>query len=110
MTNETKAKIDFVAFLSGLMVEGMIAMGIVENPVTQKAEKNLDHAQMVIDTVSMLKDKTKGNLSVVEESKVDDILHQMRMAYVASLEGKTEAKEANDEQKKSDQKVEDNEK
>ena len=35
----------------------------VAHPVTGKTEKNVDQAKFLIDTLSMLKDKTKGNLN-----------------------------------------------
>jgi len=76
-------KINFTMFISGLIAEGMISLGMLENPITKKKEKNLEHASSVIDVVEMLKEKTKGNLSKEESTAMDDALHQLRMVYVS---------------------------
>ena len=39
-------------------------------------------ARQTIDTLSLLKDKTKGNLTSKEESLLQNALYEMRMAYV----------------------------
>jgi hypothetical protein len=72
----------FTIFLSSVSMQAMIAMGKIDNPVTGKAEKSLEQARFLIDTLGILKDKTKGNLSSDEERLLDDSLFNLRMMYV----------------------------
>jgi hypothetical protein len=91
MTNGTETKMDFMLFISGVLMEGMMALGAIENPVTKKTETDLRHASQVIDMLDMIKEKTAGNLTDEESSGLDRVIHQMRMLYVKSA-GDTEDK------------------
>ncbi|MDP8298837.1 MAG: DUF1844 domain-containing protein [Candidatus Tantalella remota] len=85
-------KVDFTGFLSGLMAEGLIALGVIEHPHDQKMHKDLRHATMVIDTIALLKEKTEGNLTKEEAVAIEGALHQLRMMYVAAGEPSSEKK------------------
>ncbi|MBD3378942.1 MAG: DUF1844 domain-containing protein [Candidatus Omnitrophica bacterium] len=87
-------KVTFTGFLSGIAAEGMMALGMIENPVTKKTEKNLGHAGSVVDLLEVIKLKTQGNRTREEDKLLDDILHQLRMAYVSFLESKDAKPEA----------------
>ncbi|MDD4012671.1 MAG: DUF1844 domain-containing protein [Candidatus Omnitrophica bacterium] len=91
-------RVDFNAFLSGLMAEALVAMGIVKNPLTGKNSKNMGHARIVIDTIEMLKDKTKGNLSADEDGNITNVLHQLRMMFVSGLEDRGSAEKRTKEE------------
>ncbi len=71
-----------LVFLSSLSMQAMIAMGKMENPVTGKTDKNLDHARFLIDTLHILKEKMKGNLNQEEERFFEESLFNLRMTYV----------------------------
>lgn len=73
---------DFGLFLSGLMIEGLIALGEVENPVTKKKEASLDQARYIIDVIAMLEEKTKNNLTPEEKDAISHILYELRMRYI----------------------------
>jgi hypothetical protein len=66
-----------------LATQTMIAMGQIPNPLTGKAELRLKQAKHYIDTLGMLEEKTAGNRTADESALFDDLLHQLRMAYVA---------------------------
>ena len=72
----------FGLFIYGLMMEAMIAFGEAENPLTKKKEMNTPHAKFLIDTLDMLKSKTKGNLTKDEEDMLEGILYELRMRFV----------------------------
>lgn len=76
-------KADFNAFVSSMAMEALIFLGELPNPVSKKKEMNLDQARYVIDTLSILKEKTKGNLSEDEANNLDNILYELRTAFVA---------------------------
>jgi hypothetical protein len=88
--NTSEVKIDFSVFISGLMAEGLAAMGLLQHPLAKDIKKDMRHANMVIETLAMLKAKTTGNLTPEEDKTLEEILHQLRMGYVALLkdEGK----------------------
>ncbi len=60
----------------------MISMGKIKNPVTNKVEKNFEHAKIYIDTLDMLFEKTKGNLSKTEDNFLKDTLKELKLVYV----------------------------
>jgi len=72
----------FTIFLSSLSMQAMIAMGKLENPMTGKAEANLEQARFLIDTLGIIKEKTKGNLVAEEETLLNEALFNLRMMYV----------------------------
>lgn len=74
---------DFNLFISSLSMQALILLGEMDSPFTHKKEINLDQAKYVIDTISMLKDKTSGNLTEEEIGFVDNILYELRMKYTA---------------------------
>lgn len=60
----------------------MMAMGKIKNPVTDKIDRNLEHAKIYIDTLDMLLAKTKGNLSEYEEKFLVETLKELKLNYV----------------------------
>lgn len=79
---ETYHEPSFKIFLSSLSMQAMIAAGKLENPLTKKIEKNLEQARYLIDTIGILKEKTKGNLTKEEENLLDESLFSLRMMYI----------------------------
>jgi hypothetical protein len=73
----------FEMLLTTLATEAMVALGQIPHPATGKAETSLDHAKYFIDTLEVLQQKTKGNLTAPEAQALEEVLHQLRMAYVA---------------------------
>jgi len=72
----------FTAFVSGLATQAFMTLGLVENPLTGKKEKDLDAAKHLLDTLGMLQEKTQGNLTPREASHLEELLYSLRMAYV----------------------------
>jgi len=72
----------FTIFLSSLSMQAMIALGKINNPISKEKEKNMEQARFLIDTIDIIKEKTKGNLNPQEESLINDSLFNLRMMYV----------------------------
>ena len=72
----------FEALVTTLATEAMFALGQIPHPETGQAERRPQQARYLIDTLEMLAEKTKGNLTPAEERMLDTILHQLRMAFV----------------------------
>ncbi|MFH1441790.1 MAG: DUF1844 domain-containing protein [Candidatus Omnitrophota bacterium] len=79
---------DFGFFVTTLALQAAISLGQMENPATNKKEENLPQAKFIIDTLSMLKEKTKGNLTAEEDQMLDNLLYELRTQYIAKNEGK----------------------
>ena len=62
--------------------QAMMALGKLANPVTGKAEKNLDAARMFIDLLEMLERKTTGNLAPDEAKVLKATLTDLRLMFV----------------------------
>ncbi len=71
----------FVTHIMALSQLGMIHLGQIENPATNKAEADLPAAREVIDLLGMLRDKTQGNLTPEEQNLLDTWLYQLRIAF-----------------------------
>lgn len=64
----------------------LMSMGKIKNPVTERIERNLDHAKIYIDTLDMLLAKTKGNLSEYEEKFLIETLKDLKLNYVDEVD------------------------
>ena len=54
---------NFNTLISSMAMEALILLGELPNPITKKKEELLDQAKYLIDTILVLKEKTKGNLA-----------------------------------------------
>jgi hypothetical protein len=72
--------------VSTLYLQGAIALGLLPNPVSNKAEMQLDQAKHAIDLLTMLQQKTEGNRTPEESGELDVALHELRLAYVQTQE------------------------
>lgn len=77
--------IDFSTFIFSLSSSAILHLGLMENPYTKTIDKNLPLAKQTIDIISMLKDKTKGNLSDEEENLITHLLTELRFKYVTEV-------------------------
>src|SRR5262245_46292226 len=65
-----------------LATESLMALGQIPHPQTGQPIFEPVQAKYLIDTIEVLKDKTKGNTTPQETQLMEEILHQLRMAYV----------------------------
>ena len=77
---------DFYSFISGLGMQAFMFMGEIPDPITKKKQKNLPQAKYIIDTLIMLGQKTKGNLTEEEGGLMEGIIHELQMKYVKAME------------------------
>jgi hypothetical protein len=75
-------EINFATFIFSLNHSVLVHLGVVEDPVTGKKEKNLPLAKQTIDILGMLEEKTKGNLTKDEEKMLKNMLYDLRMIYI----------------------------
>lgn len=65
-----------------LVTEAMISLGQVPHPQTGEAVFQPQQAKYLIDTIDVLREKTKGNVTPDESELMEQLLHQLRLAYV----------------------------
>jgi hypothetical protein len=72
-------------FLSFIYSMGTSALMFLGEPVGRGAGEqapNLVHAQEIIDILTMLEAKTKGNLTKEEETLLEEMLYTLRIKFV----------------------------
>jgi len=74
-------EITFERFLASLYMTAMLQLGLMRQ---QGAQPQVDiiGARQTIDTLSLLSEKTKGNLTAAEQNFLQNSLYELRMAYV----------------------------
>jgi hypothetical protein len=71
----------FERFLASLYMTAMLQLGLMHQQGEQP-RVDIIGARQTIDTLSLLAEKTKGNLSPVEQNFLQNSLYEVRMAYV----------------------------
>lgn len=65
-----------------LYSETLMHLGQVPDPVTGQPQQDLEQAQFTIDLLGMLQEKTEGNRTPQESAVLEEILANLRMAFV----------------------------
>jgi hypothetical protein len=71
----------FERFMASLYMSAMMQLGLMHEQGGQP-RVDLIGARQTIDTLSLLSEKTKGNLTGTEENFLQNCLYELRMAYV----------------------------
>jgi len=74
--------VDFHTFVLSLGSSALLHLGELEHPEGGASEKDLPLAKHTIDILSMLEEKTKGNLTSAEEKLIQSLLYDLRLRYV----------------------------
>jgi hypothetical protein len=71
----------FERFMASLYMTAMLQLGLMQE---ERGQPRIDllGARQTIDTLSLLSEKTKGNLTPAEENFLQNCLYELRMAYV----------------------------
>jgi hypothetical protein len=69
-------------FVEEQYMMGMIALGAMPHPQTGEAAEDLDMAQLRIQILEALDERTKSTRGADETRVVDEVLYRMRMAYL----------------------------
>ena len=72
----------FPILVTSLATQALAELGQITDP-SGKPRVRLDHARQAIDMLGMLEEKTQGNLTREESNMLRQVLHELRMAYVA---------------------------
>ena len=71
----------FERFMASLYMTAMLQLGLMQE---ERGQPRIDllGARQTVDTLGLLAEKTKGNLTPVEENFLQNCLYELRMAYV----------------------------
>lgn len=72
----------FVEFVMMHAQNAALFLGQIPNPQTGEGEVNLDLARMFIDQLSMIQEKTRGNLTNEEAAVLRNALSNLQMTFV----------------------------
>jgi len=79
-------EVNFINYISSLAFQALIFLGELPNPLDDsKIEKNLPQAKFLIDTLVMIREKTKGNLTPEEDNLLGATVYELQMKFVELL-------------------------
>ena len=103
---ENNISLQFTDYISVLAQQCLFQMGKIADPTTGKVYKDLRAAKLQIDIITMLEEKTKGNLNSEESSFLTNTLSSLRLTYVDEIN--RSENEENDDKKENEKKDENN--
>ena len=75
-------EVNFTSLIFSLSSSALFHFGEVADPQTGEKKKDLPLAKHAIDTIAMLKEKTKGNLTEEEAKFIESVLTDLRWRFV----------------------------
>ena len=76
---------NFITFLGDLVTTGQLYLEGIRNPETGEVIVNLGLVKRIIDSIEMLEEKTKGNLTAPEANFLSNTLYELRMGYIRAI-------------------------
>jgi hypothetical protein len=80
--DDLSSLITFSTFIFSLNTAALVHLGELPDPLTKEKKVDLVLAKQVIDTLEMLREKTKGNLTPEEEELIKSILFDLKLRFV----------------------------
>jgi hypothetical protein len=84
MSNEKNSSM-FFSLIFTFQAAAMQQMGKLKNTISDKIERDLQQAQLSIDMLDMLEEKTRGNLSEEETKFLKGVLQELKLNYVDEM-------------------------
>ena len=78
-------EVTFSAFIMSLNTSALFHLGEISDPVTGEKQQDLVLVKHTIETLQLLEDKTKGNLTDDEKDILKNALSDLKMRYVAKV-------------------------
>jgi Domain of unknown function (DUF1844) len=85
---QESGEVTFVGFVLSLAHTAAFHFGDVPDPVTGEAgQPNLAAAHQIIEILSLLEQKTRGNLTAEERQLLEQVVYELQMRYVDATKG-----------------------
>jgi hypothetical protein len=81
LSPEQQQQLLFVMLIQQHQQIAMMGMGKIQNPQTEKTERDMSSAKFAIDTLNMLQQFTKGNLPKEVSEYLEQTLTNLRLNY-----------------------------
>jgi hypothetical protein len=72
----------FTNFIEPLIAQAYMSLGMLRNPYQPQAKIDAGAARQMIEILTLLKDKTRGNLTPDEDDFLDTHLGELKLAFV----------------------------
>ncbi|HEX8172702.1 MAG TPA: DUF1844 domain-containing protein [Thermoanaerobaculia bacterium] len=72
----------FADFLEGLIMQAYVSLGMLRNPYQPQTKIDAGAARQMIEILTLLREKTAGNLTADEEDFLETHLGELKLAYV----------------------------
>lgn len=93
MTHERTPRL-IAMMVESLYPQVMVYLGKIKNPMTDRIDRHLDTARMLIDVLGELEEKTEGRLTDPEKTVLQKALTELRLNYLDELNRPAPAGEA----------------
>ena len=78
-------EVTFTSLIFSLSSSALLSMGEIADPTTGDKMEDFTLAKHTIDTIVMLKEKTKGNLTAEEEKFVVAVCADLKLRYASKI-------------------------
>ena len=105
--NEDKNKRLFLSLIYSFQMQTMMQLGKLANPMSGKIERELEGAQVTIDMLDMLKEKSANNISDDEKRFLEQVIADLKLNFVeekAKGPSDTPAEEIEEKKEKAEEK------
>lgn len=80
---EVPEEVAFSSFVMSLATQVLVQIGEMPAPGGMEIPIDMVAARQTIDIIAMLQKRTRGNLSTEEARFLEEVLHSLRMSFVA---------------------------
>lgn len=78
----TNPETPFTNFIEPLIAQGYMSLGMLRNPYQPQAKIDTAAARQMIEILTLLREKTQGNLTPEEEDFMETHLGELKLAFV----------------------------
>lgn len=78
----TNPETPFTNFIEPLIAQGYMSLGMLRNPYQPESKIDVGAARQMIEILTLLREKTSGNLTADEDDFIETHLGELKLAYV----------------------------
>jgi hypothetical protein len=72
----------FSNFIAGLVMQAYMSLGMLRDPYNPQGRVDAGAARQMIELITLLRDKTQGNLTADEEDFLESAIGELKLAFV----------------------------